>query len=123
MISSPVGAAGVIVNDSAPDCPPPGLGVKTVTDAVPATAMSAAPIAARSCVALTYVVARSLPFHRTTELATKLLPVTVSVSAGPPAAALVGDRLLATGTGLPPAPTNRTASAAACCPDPPVVCT
>ena len=45
--------------------------------------MSAAVIAAISCVALTKVVTRGLPFQFTTER-TKLLPVTVSVNAADP---------------------------------------
>src|SRR4029453_1931483 len=85
---------GVIVKVCAVDTPPPGVGVNTVTDAVPAVAMSVAGIAAVSWVALTTVVVRAAPFHRTTELATKFDPVTVSVNAGPPAAVLDGDRLV-----------------------------
>jgi hypothetical protein len=37
--------------------------VKTVTEAVPAVAISAAVIAAVNCVELTKVVVRALPFH------------------------------------------------------------
>ena len=64
----------------------------TVTDAVPAAAMSVAGIAAVSWLALTKLVVRSTPFQRTTEPLTKLLPFTVSVKACPPAAALLGER-------------------------------
>ena len=52
------------------------------------------------CVALTNVVVRALPFHRTTEPPTKFEPLTVSVKAALPAAAELGARLVATGTGL-----------------------
>src|SRR3989475_10233158 len=62
--------------------------------------MSAAGIAAVNWVAVTYVVARSAPFQRTTELGTRFVPVTVSVNPGPPAAAVDGLRLVAVGTGL-----------------------
>jgi len=48
------------------DCAPPGL--KTVTFAVPADAISAALIAAVTLLSLTNVVVRSEPFHRTIEL-------------------------------------------------------
>ena len=51
----------VMVKVSVPDVAPPG--VATLTDAVPAFAMSAAEIAAWSCVELTNVVVRLLPFH------------------------------------------------------------
>ena len=47
-----VGAAAT-VNARFTEVPPPGLGVTTLTWAVPALARSAAGIAARSCVALT----------------------------------------------------------------------
>ena len=41
-------------------------------------------------VALTKVVVRAAPFQRTADPETKLLPLTVSVKAGPPAVALLG---------------------------------
>src|SRR5688572_5092019 len=59
------GAGLSIVNVCAVDVPPPGVGVKTVTDAVPAVAMSAAEIDASTCVLLTKVVERALPFQCT----------------------------------------------------------
>src|SRR5207245_4643866 len=58
-----VGAGLLIVNVCALEVPPPGVGLKTVADAVPAVAMSLAELAACSCVLLTKVVARLLPFH------------------------------------------------------------
>ena len=80
----------MIVKVRALDTAPPGF--CTVTEALPAAAISAAVIAAVNCVALTNVVVRFAPFQRTTEPLTKLLPFTVSVGAGPPAAALLGER-------------------------------
>src|SRR2546422_1020127 len=52
--------------------------------------MSAAEMAAVSCVALTNVVVRATPFQRTWEAATKSAPVTVSVKAAAAAVALLG---------------------------------
>ena len=79
----------MIVKVRALETAPPGF--STVTEALPAAAMSAAVIAAVRWVALTKVVVRFAPFQRTTEPLTKLLPFTVSVKAGPPAAALLGE--------------------------------
>ena len=90
----------LIVKVWALEVPPPGVGLKTVTLAVPAEAMSAARIEAVTWVALTYVVVRFVPFHLTTELEMKLVPLTVSVKAGPPAVADEGLRLVVVGTGL-----------------------
>src|SRR5437667_336755 len=80
----------VIVKVGAFEVPPPGAGVTTVTCAVPTVATSVARIVARSCVLLANVVARLVPFHRTPELATKLLPFTVNVRPATPARTLVG---------------------------------
>ena len=41
-----------------------------------------------------------MPFHLTTELEMKLVPVTVRVNAEPPAVAELGLKLLSVGTGL-----------------------
>jgi len=53
-----------------------------------------------SCVPLTNVVVRGAPFHCTTELETKLVPVTVNVKAAPPAVALLGESDESVGTGV-----------------------
>jgi hypothetical protein len=92
-------AGAVIVNGRATDSPPPGLGVNTVTEAVPAAVISPAPTVACSWEPPTYVVARSAPLHLTTELVTKPLPVTVRVKAGLPAATLLGVKVVTAGTG------------------------
>src|SRR5437667_10955620 len=86
------------------DVPPPGAGLKTVTVAKPPAAISADEIAAVSCVLLTYVVGRVVPFQRTREPGTKESPFTVSVNAGPPAAVLSGETEVTTGTGLTDGP-------------------
>ena len=96
-----VGAeTGLMVNDRLPDVPPPGAGLVTVTVAVPAVAISAAVMAAVSCVALTNVVVLAAPLNFTTEVDTKPVPFTVRVKAAPPAVALVGEREVAVGAGL-----------------------
>ena len=82
------------------EVPPPGTGLKTVTSAVPAEAMSVGGMEAVNWVLLTKVVVRSLPFQRTTEPETKFEPSTVSVKPWSPARALPGVRLVMTGSGL-----------------------
>jgi hypothetical protein len=94
------GQAGLIWNVSAFETPPPGAGLKTVTLAVPAAAMSLAGICAVNCVPLTTVVVRSLPFHLTIEPPMKFVPLTVSVKPTPPAAAALGVMLVNVGVGL-----------------------
>ena len=101
-MGSGVGAdAGLlIVKVRALDVPPPGAGLKTVTLAAPALAMSEAKMLAVSCVLLTKVVVRFALFHRTIDPLTKFVPLTVSVNPAPPATALLGFKLLSVGTGL-----------------------
>jgi hypothetical protein len=48
------------------------------------------------------------PFHCTVDADTKLVPVTVSVKAAPPAVALEGESALSAGTGLLPVPVRLT---------------
>jgi hypothetical protein len=62
--------------------------------------MSAAVIAAVTCVLLTNVVVRLEPFHMTEDVLTKFEPLTVSVNAAPPTVALGGVRLVIEGVGL-----------------------
>jgi hypothetical protein len=80
-----VGAGLLVVNANPLDVPPPGVGLDTVTIAVPAVAMSAAVIAACRLVLETNLVVRAVPFHCTVEGDMKFVPVTVSVNAPPPA--------------------------------------
>jgi hypothetical protein len=82
------------------EVPPPGLGLVTAIGYVPAVARSAAASEAVSCEALTKVVARAVPPKVTVEAWTKPLPFTVTVWAGLPAAAWLGDTLLMDGAGL-----------------------
>jgi hypothetical protein len=60
------------------------VGLETVTAAAPRKAVSAAEIAAVSCVALAKVVARGVPFQLTTEAATKFVPFTTRVNPDAP---------------------------------------
>ena len=95
--------AALMVNVCALEVPPPGVGFKTVTEAVPAEAMSVAGTIAVSCVALPKVVVNAAPFQFTTEELMKFVPVTVRVNAAPPAVAEVGEIIVSVGEGLPPA--------------------
>jgi hypothetical protein len=90
----------VIVNVNPDEVPPPGVGLNTVTVAVPPDAISAAGTVAVNLAAETYVVVRLVPFHLTTDDEIKLLPFTVNVNEDPPAAAEDGLNEVATGTGL-----------------------
>jgi len=90
----------VIVKVNPDEVPPPGVGLNTVTVAVPAVAMFAAGTVAVNLVAETYVVVRLVPFHLTTDDEMKLLPFTVKVNAVPPAVAEEGLNEVAAGTGL-----------------------
>ena len=82
------------------DVPPPGEGLKTVTVALPAAAISDAGMAAASVVLLTKEVVRAFPPQRTTELLMKLEPFSVSVNADPPTVAELGAIPDRTGAGL-----------------------
>ena len=99
-LSVGAGFVAVMLNVFAVDVPPPGVGVKTVTEALPVAAMSLARTCAVSLVLLTNVVDRLLPFQRTTDEATKFDPVAVNVNAPLPTAAVLGMIELRVGTGL-----------------------
>ena len=94
------GAGLLMVKVRLPDVPPPGAVLMAEIGNVPPVAISAAAMAAVSFVLLTKVVVRSLPFQRTFEVLTKLVPVTVSVKPSPPAVAEVGLILVMVGAGL-----------------------
>jgi hypothetical protein len=88
-----------MLNGSAPDVPPPGAGLNTVTLTVPIELTSLARICALIEVRLPYVVVLGDPFHRTTEPLTKFVPVTVSVTAPLTVVTKLGDKAAITGTG------------------------
>jgi hypothetical protein len=86
------------------EVPPPGVGLITVRAAVPAVVRLAAGMMAVSDVAETKVVASAVPFHSTSDVATKPEPVTVRVVAAAPAWTEVGESDEMLGTGLLPEP-------------------
>ena len=94
------GFEAVIVKATELEIPPPGEGLKTVTAALPALAMSPAGMEAVNWLALPKVVERFEPFQRTTDEEMKLLPFTVRVKAAPLAAAEVGVMPVTFGTGF-----------------------
>lgn len=89
--------AGPMVNVCGPDVCPSGL--RTLTAAEPAAAMSDAGMLAVRRVALTKVVVRAAPFQSTVAPETKLAPSAVSVKAGPPAVAVFGVSVVRLGGG------------------------
>ena len=94
------GFVPVMVNVTAFDVPPAGVGFVTVTGGVPTAATSPARIAAVNCVALTNVVTFALPLKFTTDVFRKFVPLTVRVKAPDPAAAVDGWSVVTVGTGL-----------------------
>lgn len=80
--------------------PPPGVGLNTVTVAVPTVATSEAGTEAVIEVALTNVVVSGIPFQFTTEVLTKLVPISMSVKAELPAPAELGASEVSVGEGL-----------------------
>jgi hypothetical protein len=87
-----------IVNVRVEEVPPPG--VYTVTLAVPAVAISDARIEPCNWLELTYVVVRSVPFHRITEFVVKFEPLAIRMNPGPPGFAKLGDSELRLGMGV-----------------------
>jgi hypothetical protein len=73
-------------------------GLYTVMLAVLLCATSARGTLAHRCVVLVYLVAKDAPFHCTIDADENLDPVAVRVNPPPPAATLLGDTLLKTGT-------------------------
>src|SRR5437016_934345 len=94
------GGGGLIVNVTEFEVPPPGVGLTTVTDAVPAVATFAAGTIAVSLIEETNVVVRAEPFQLTFELEMKLVPFTVKVNWALPAMVELGLIEVVVGTGL-----------------------
>ena len=92
-----VGAAAVIANCAGAEGAP--FGLATVTCAGPGWAIRFAETDAVSCVGPTTVVVSAVPLNVATAPSRKFVPFTVSVNAGPPATAVLGDRLVIVGTG------------------------
>jgi hypothetical protein len=80
----------VMVNGTGVDVPPPGPGLMTATETVPAAAIEEAGTFAVSFPDVTKVVARATPFQFTTEPETNPVPFTVTVNPLPPGTAEVG---------------------------------
>ena len=89
-----------IANSADPELPPPGVGLTTLTVAVPELAMSAAVICACNCVLEEKVATRELPFHWTVDEDKKFSPAIVKVNAAAPAFAEFGLSQTMAGTGL-----------------------
>ena len=91
----------MIGNVQAPEVPPPGAGLVTVTLAVPVLLMSIAGTCAVSWVALTKLVVSADPFQLITAPLTKPVPFTVNVKPAPPTIAFTGDSDVTVGVALP----------------------
>ena len=79
------------------EMPPLGAGLVTVTAGAPVETMLAAGMAAVNCVEFTNVVAVADPPKLTIEVATKLVPLIVSVKAAPPATVVFGEIVVIVG--------------------------
>ena len=101
---------GSMKNVSTDDVPPPGSGVNTLTWAVPIEPRSLAGIVAFRLVLLTTVVGLASPFHRTTENASKPVPVTMSDRVPSPARARSGESAVISGAGFVTGVSSRRAS-------------
>ena len=93
-----IDVASLMVKVRGFDRPPPGFGLNTLTSPVPVNSMKVEGIGVCSWVLLTNVVDWFCPSQRTTEDETKLLPLTVKVKPGSPAAALLGTSKSSEGT-------------------------
>ena len=98
----PLTAGGglLIEKTCVPEVPPPGVGLTTVTSAVPWVVRSEPGTRATRSVELPKPVASGLPFHWAVEVETKFVPVSVRVTAGVPTMADVGAIDVRVGAGL-----------------------
>jgi hypothetical protein len=88
------------VKVKAPELPPPGCGLNTVTALLLAEESEFAGMTAVTRVSLTNVVAKSVPFHSTVEPSIKLEPTTLTVMSEAPSALLFGEMAAMVGTGF-----------------------
>lgn len=95
-----IGAGFLATKVWALDVPPPRVGVKTVTEEVAPTAISAALMVAVSCVDDAKTVVLPDPFHSAVEFETKFVPMRVTVKLFPPAAVEVGEIEVSVGAKL-----------------------
>jgi len=94
------GTGLAIVNVLEFEVPPPGVGLRTVTAAVPLVAMSEARMTAVNRDDDMKVVVRSDPFQRTVEVGTKPAPSMVITKFAPPTRVVLGTRRVIAGAGL-----------------------
>ena len=95
-----VKGASVTVKSTGPAVPPPGGGLTTVTSLVASSARLEEGTAADSCMLLTKVVAKFAPFHWTTEVRMKFVPLTMRGKPALPSTAVVWLNMLMVGAGL-----------------------
>src|SRR5216683_1020825 len=91
------GAAAMTANVRGAEVPPPGAGVTTVMESVPAAVRSDAGMTAVSCVPPLKVVGMAVPLKSAVEPETKLVPVRVTVVFGLPSVAELGLMLVRVG--------------------------
>jgi len=97
IVGTGLGPPLVMVKFIGLEVPPPDAGLVTVTASMPVEAMLEAGMAAVNCVELTNVAVGAAPPKLTIEDATKFVPLTVSMKAAPPAAALFGEIVVIVG--------------------------
>jgi hypothetical protein len=90
---------GVIVNCAPADEPPPGVGVVTITTALPAVVSCAAGIIAVNSLVETYVVCSAWLLKFTTDVGAKSMPVREMGVSLVPAATEDGEKSKSTGSG------------------------
>ena len=95
-----VGAGFSTASGNGNDVPPPGPGLTTCTEKVWIVARSPIVTGTVNVNGSTKVVARAPPLNSTTELETKLLPLTVSVNAASPTLAMGGSSNASVGAGF-----------------------
>jgi hypothetical protein len=84
----------------AAEVPPPGAAFTAVNDRLPALATSVAVRVTFTCVALTKVVVRALPFTLITVVGTKPVPATAREGDVAPVVSAAGEKVEIVGTGL-----------------------
>jgi hypothetical protein len=94
------GAGLLMAIGKAAEVPPPGVEFTAVSDRLPAVATSLTVSVTFTCVLLTKVVVRALPFASIAVVGTKPVPVTATVGEAVPVASVAGMSCVIVGTGL-----------------------